>query len=94
VFDKEINETKLQLEGANTYGTFAVDDVSIDLPGSHALQDLSAWNPSNRLRAGVRTPARYPILGGHGDVDKFALLCLSFRRLCLLQVLDFAGRIE
>ena len=43
VFGKAINETKLQLEGANTYGTFAVDEVvvSIDLPESHPLQNLS-----------------------------------------------------
>jgi len=43
VFGRQINETKLQLEGANTYGTFAVEEVvvSIDLPESHALQNLS-----------------------------------------------------
>jgi hypothetical protein len=43
VFGKQINETKLQLEGANAYGTFATDEVviSIDLPESHPLQNLS-----------------------------------------------------
>ena len=43
VFGKQINETKLQLEGTNAYETLATDEVviSIDLPESHPLQNLS-----------------------------------------------------
>jgi hypothetical protein len=43
VFGNQINETKLQLERANAYETFAADEVvvSIDLPESHPLQNLS-----------------------------------------------------
>jgi len=42
-FGKQINETKLQLDGKNGYRTFATDEVVVseDLPESHPLQNLS-----------------------------------------------------
>lgn len=43
VFGRQVNETRLQLDGTNEYGTFAADEVviAVDLPDSHPLQNLS-----------------------------------------------------
>ncbi len=42
-FGKQVNETRLQLEGKNGYETFATDEVivSVELPETSPLQNLS-----------------------------------------------------
>lgn len=43
VFGSSATETRLQLEGSDAYGTFTSDElvVSVNLPDSHPLQNLS-----------------------------------------------------